>query len=508
MKTYKIFLLLVLSSPAWSQAFDRTKNTIDTVHKGKVDTIYRTTSMTYTDPPPSPPKPFRDPSRYDIHGDLFNDDPIYNRRSDFIVPVYKVLVQEVELWAIDRYILNYDFAKIGFNSWKSNLQRGFAFHDTDRFGVDFWGHPYSGGGYFNAGRSVGYSFYECLPLTIFGSATWKYFFENDRPSYVDLINTSLSGMLGGEILYRLSSNLLDDRTTGAERFFREAISAVMDPSRFTSRLFQGKLTRVEEDEVYQKDVLNTTVWGGAHLNSNVTPGNNRTSEILGWQFEYGNPFEIRDRKPFDAFKFRLELNAGVGRKILDEITAYGNLFGGISSEHVLFTGYQLFDYWDNHTLELGTIGLGPGIITKLQISDNTDLFTTLHVAWVPFAGNNPAGPVTDTSTTRDYNYCGGAEGELETILNFNNFIQLSVRANYYWMHAYFIHDNNYIGILMPKLTVNLFKDLGIGLEDIIYFDDRYIGGSNPPPDQHFVRSEQKFFVQYYFADAPRGGRFN
>src|SRR5947209_252189 len=104
---------------------------------------------------------------------------------------------------------------------------------------------------------------------VYGAAMWKYFFENDRPSWVDLVNTSVDGMLGGEILYRLSSNLLDDRTTGAERFFREAVSAIMAPSRFTSRLFQGKLSSVTDQKVYQKEALNTTLYGGAHLNSNV-----------------------------------------------------------------------------------------------------------------------------------------------------------------------------------------------------------------------------------------------
>jgi hypothetical protein len=496
--TIILAVLIVLSGAAGAQFKDTARFSDRNLSVATNEKIIRAES-----PQVDPPAPLKD-----LHGDLLNDDPVYNKRSDWPVPLYKILIQNIELWAIDRYIFNYDFSRIGFNSWKTNLQQGFAWHDTDRFGIDFWGHPYTGGGYFNAGRSIGWSFYECLPLTIYGSAMWKYFFENDRPSYVDLVNTSISGMLGGEILYRLSSNLLDDRTTGAERFFREALTAVMSPSRFTSRLFQGKLTSSPDQEVYQKEVLNTTVYGGAHLNSNVTPGNSTTSEILGWQFEYGNPFEVRDRKPFDAFKFRLELNAGVGRKILDEVTAYGNLFAGSSSSNLLFTGYQLFDYWDNHTFELGTIGLGPGVITKLPISDNMSLFTTLHLAWVPLAGNSPYGGVSDTSIMRDYNYCGGAEGELETILNFHNIVELSARANYYWMHAYFIHDNNYIGILRPKLTVNIFKDLGIGAEDIIYFNDRYVGGDNPPPDLHSTRSEQKIFLQYYFENSQRGGRFN
>ncbi|MBU4308132.1 MAG: DUF3943 domain-containing protein, partial [Acidobacteria bacterium] len=46
-----------------------------------------------------------------------------------------------------------------------------------------------------------------------GSLLWEYFGETTRPAYNDIINTTFSGALFGEILYRLSSNILDDRTT-------------------------------------------------------------------------------------------------------------------------------------------------------------------------------------------------------------------------------------------------------------------------------------------------------
>ena len=101
------------------------------------------------------------------------------------------------------------------------------------------------------------------------------------------------------------------------------------------------------------------------------------------------------------------------------------------------------------------------------------------------------------------------EAQVESILNFGNIVRASVIANYYWIHTYIgLPGNNFLGILKPKLTLNLFKDLSIGLEHIIYYDDRYPRGEDPRPNQHFVRTEQKFFLQYFFENSQRGGRFN
>ncbi len=46
--------------------------------------------------------------------------------------------------------------------------------------------------------------------------------------------------------------------------------------------------------------------------------------------------------------------------------------------------FQHMDFFDNKTFELGTIGFGPGVISKLPISKSTSLYTDLHVDIVPF----------------------------------------------------------------------------------------------------------------------------
>src|SRR5438105_910000 len=56
-------------------------------------------------------------------GWLFNDDPQYYSRAPIWVPLAKITVSNAALWAIDRYIFNYDFSHISLNSWSENLKR-------------------------------------------------------------------------------------------------------------------------------------------------------------------------------------------------------------------------------------------------------------------------------------------------------------------------------------------------------------------------------------------------
>lgn len=129
------------------------------------------------------------------------------------------------------------------------------------------------------------------------------------------------------------------------------------------------------------------------------------------QLDYGNPFERRSRKPFDFFKLRTEFDFGVGKKILDNITGYGLLFGenaNYNKNSMLFGVFQYYDYWDNKIFELGTIGFGGGMFSKIYLSKTSDLYMNAHLILVPFAGNSTRyGP--DTSKVRDYNFGEGIE---------------------------------------------------------------------------------------------------
>ncbi|MGV3540424.1 MAG: DUF3943 domain-containing protein, partial [Rufibacter sp.] len=204
-----------------------------------------------------------DTTLFNKYGDLLNDDPEYNRRQPIWKPMAQVLGLNGAFMAYNRYVAKADYGYVSLDTWKHNL-RSEPEWDTDEFGINFIGHPYQGTLYFNAARSQGYNYWQSLPFAVGGSVTWEYFGENTLPSYNDMIYTPLNGAALGEILYRLSSNILDDRTTGRERVIREVAAGLVNPVRGLNRLLQGKTKQVTNKEVYEKEPINITLLAGVH----------------------------------------------------------------------------------------------------------------------------------------------------------------------------------------------------------------------------------------------------
>jgi hypothetical protein len=263
--------------------------------------------------------------------------------------------------------------------------------------------------------------------------------------------------------------------------------------------------------VYQKEPLNISLYAGVHLiNDGREPvlGKGTTSQMVNFQFDYGNPFEKRARKPFDFFKMRVEFDFGVGRKVLSNATGYGIITGRNVSRgknSVLFGLFQYSDYWDNKTFELGAIGFGGGVFSKIPISKTSNIHTNIHMALVPFAGNSAHfGP--DTSEFRDYNFGNGLEGKFESTINVGNHATASMIFNYFVIRTYVgLPGYNVIGILKPRITVHLFNNMSLGLEHFVYYNDRYLKDF---PLIHSVRTEQKIFILLYLEDNQRKGHYN
>jgi hypothetical protein len=445
-----------------------------------------------------------------LYGDLLEDDKVYNKVYPIWKPAIEVIAINNATWMIDRYILNYDWARVSEKTWRSNL-RGQMEWDDDRFGINFLGHPYSGTMYFNAARSQGYTFLQSIPFAIEGSLMWEYFGEITRPSYNDIINTPVNGVFFGEILYRLSSNILDDRTRGRERTWREIAAGIVNPIRGINRMLQGKTWSVTRQEVYKKEPVNITFNGGIN-NHNENDGffSGKTRPVFSVQFDYGNPFEERVRKPFDLFRFRVGLRLFDGRKILDQATGYGILFGRNKIKEnpsMLLGAFQYYDYWDNNSFELAAIGLGPGTLmrTKMPWIKKSNLFLGFHIGAVPLAGTSES-PDT-TSQARDYNFGSGLAGKMEATANIGTRLTARIVATYYYIRQH-VHgrSDSYISTLQPNIAFRLFNDLHIGYEQAIYNNARYFHPGTKP--QHFRSREQKLYLQFYFEDRHRRGKYH
>ena len=447
---------------------------------------------------------------FNKYGDLLNDDPAYNRKAKWYVPAARVLAVDAFSWATDRYLYKYEWAKVTPTDWANHFKHGGEW-DTDGFGINFIGHPHTGSFYFNVARSNGYSYWGSLPYAIEGSLVWEYFGENSKPSYNDMINTPVSGMFLGEVFYRLSSNILDDRTRGAERVFREILAGVMAPTRALSRLTQGKMFRVTNKEVYQKQPLNITLSGGVHVVNDKVGNNNKfgsgsANGTLNLQLDYGDPFEVIHRKPFDVFRLRVELSTKDDYKFLDHVNGYGLLAGkNIKPGRLLAGLFQHYDYWRNSIFQVASLGFGGGLIAKVPVAKHSNIYSAIHIAVVPLAGNNTQfGP--DTSVFRHYNFGGGMQAKLEETFNLNQWATIGFTGFYYFIHTYSgLPGNSLVAVLRPSLTVRLFKKLYLGLEHHIYHNDRFLNNSD---NLHITRTEQKLFLQLFFENGKRYGRYH
>lgn len=441
-------------------------------------------------------------------GILLNDDPEFNPKCKWYIPVITVTATNIAIWAFDRFALNADYSRVGLGTSKRNLRAGWVW-DDDKFGINFVGHPYSGSLAFNNARACGYNFYQSVPYAVIGSAMWEYFGENTTPSYNDIINTPVSGILLGEILYRLSSEVLDDRTRGRERVLREIAAGLINPTRGFNRLIQGKTKRITTKEIYQKEPVDVAIYGGLHKR-NSEPyevyGSGPSNATFNIQIDYGSAFEEGKRKPYDYFKFTGDLSFQTGRKILDIVTGYGLLAG--TNRHwgktdVLIGLFQHFDYWDNYSFEFGSLGFGGGIITHRVFNDKFSMNANLNVAIVPLAGTNGQRPVDSLTLVRDYNYGGGGEGKLELSFNVNDIAILSFNNYYYYIQNYVgSKGKNFLGILIPRLTLKIYRSLRIGYEhDIHYLDTHF--NVDVIPDSRTAKTEQKILLQLYFPDSRR-----
>lgn len=455
---------------------------------------------------------------YNQYRGLLNDDPVYNKKYPWWEPALLVVAQNVALNLFDHYILNLPFANVGFNTWKTTATAGFFWSDRwkwdeDRFGNNFFLHPLTGASYFDAARSAGFNFYESMPFAFAGSYMWKLFGENaesydpvhhpelnGKPEREDIINTTMLGIFGGEVLYRLSSNILDDRTTGTERFFRELTAGILSPQRFFHRWIHGKLTSVTTDEVYQKEPLDIVLSFGGQVQ-----GHGSAKLIFNADFDYGDPFEKRDRKPFDYFTLRADATIGEGRKLIDNITGEGEIYAKnmkIGNVEMLNGAFMHYDYWDSYNFELATMAFSGGIMSKLVVGPNTNLYTNFHLGIVPFAGNSREfGP--DTTQVRDYYFSAGAEAKLEVTLNYKGFVSGTVLAYYYWLNTIERPliigrpGNDFIAVIKPRIEFHLFNNVGIGFEHLLYVDDRSFADNT---STHTSKTQDKVFVLVYLAD--------
>lgn len=267
----------------------------------------------------------------------------------------------IGLWAFDRYALKGHYAYINWNTIKENFKHGFDW-DDDHLNTNMFAHPYNGSLFYNAGRSNGYNFWQSELFAIGGSAMWELFMECEYPSTNDIIATPIGGAALGEVFYRTSDLILDDRTKGWERFGRETAAFLISPMRGFTRIVTG--------QAWEKRPTSGRRFGMPPISINFSAGTRllafhnedklaKFGGIAQIDITYGDRF-ASSKTPYDYFSFHGELNLMPTQPLLSRIEIQGRLLSRElvdSRKYNLSLGmYQHFDFFDSDTISLQTPG--------------------------------------------------------------------------------------------------------------------------------------------------------
>lgn len=348
----------------------------------------------------------------------------------------------------NRFILDDEFAKINLSSMGKNL-RTLPVWDTNSFSTNLIAHPYHGSMYFNSARTNGYGFYGSIPFTFGGSLMWEYLMETKPPSMNDLVATTVGGTALGEITFRFSDMILDNRTYGVERFARELAAGIFTPTQLVNRVITGEAWRVRSEK---GNVIETLPFvlsvgsGGKMIKEDNRPGYS-TGVGVEANVQYGNVFEESIRKPYDWFWINGHFNIHEGNVYLTQINGIGaivnkNLYER-SGLKIMGGFFQHFDYYNYkmetksgeiitpyYISEAAAAGLGLLINRK---KENVNLRTRAFINGIGLGAS-----ISDyfEIDDRDYNMGSGMSLKLYTDLIIRNKFSISLLSENYFIYTW------------------------------------------------------------------------
>ena len=353
----------------------------------------------------------------------------------------------VGVQCFDQFVMNEEFAKISFHSIKHNIETGFVW-DNDQFSTNLFAHPYHGGLYFNAARSHGMNFWESVPYSFCGSLMWETTCEIEPPAINDLMATTIGGVCLGEVTYRISDLVYDDRLRGFPRFWREFLGTIICPIKGLNRILSGDAWRVRGRYYKYHDYGRSPVSfsasaGYRYLADNNTLFRGEGNPYVRFNLVYGDPFDGATTKPYDYFTLDATFGLSSNQPFITGLHLLGRLWSvpvevskGTEMEFGIF---QHFNYYDSQPVKDGTslvpyriseaASVGPGIIYRFpQVGNLTKLEQRIFVDGILLGGS-----LTDYYNVidRDYNMGSGYSVKAVSLMEFGKMASFQIGADYY-----------------------------------------------------------------------------
>ena len=376
----------------------------------------------------------------------------------------------IGLWAFDRYVLKGHYAYISWSTIKENFRHGFEW-DNDHLHTNMFDHPYNGSIFFNAGRSNGFNFWQSELFAIGGSAMWEMFMEKEYPSTNDIIATPIGGAALGEVLYRTSDLILDDRSSGGERFGRELASFFIDPMKGINRIVTGAAWKRRTTSGRRFGIPPISVelsLGGRYISLIENDEGSRAGAVAEINIEYGDRYTEMTKAPYDYFSFLMELQGIKSQPLLSRVEIIGRLLSkeifdkkGLNINVGL---YQHFDYFDSDTIrperkpyffpasvpyKMGTpASIGGGAMFKYAPLKSMTLDGYIHLNGLILAG-----VLTDFYREYNRNYNWGSGFSIKAGLNWalsDDRLSLKIANQFYRIYTWKGYDSQYDYSLTPE----------------------------------------------------------
>jgi len=435
----------------------------------------------------------------------------YNYNYSLWLPILEITAFNLTLTTFNRYILQRESSHLTFESVKENFRHGFDW-DTDALSTNFFMHPIQGSIYFNTARSNGYSYQSSLMVAVMGSLQWEFFMEVMPPSINDLLVTSVSGAMLGELFYRITSLIIDESESGFVRFVKEFSSGLIAPGRFFNRLATGRVSRSLEHNLYAKKKYRLNMGFGVNK---LSEGNSidfygkSVNLITTLNFKYGIPFSVKKLKLFRFFDLNILLNIVKNKReqFLSSINVDGIIYGmhhvTEDKHHLIISIDQYFDYFNTHIYKIAALKFGPSLLLRSAKSSILELEMKFNLTFVPMAGilstYSQYYVVQRINKSKQYNTSWGVSSNL-SIKFITKYFDFEFDYLFWGLRTYKIYGAGALGtefssMLRPRIKVNLTREVVFQFQYLNYYN---IGKYELYPDTKKYINEIRAILSYNF----------
>jgi hypothetical protein len=330
----------------------------------------------------------------------------------------------------DQYIAKKDYAKISFKTIGHNLNPGSWRFDNDPLQTNQFGHPYHGSYFFNSFRTNGYNFWQSAAASFAGSYVWETFAENQAPAPNDFINTGFGGTVLGEMTYRLSNRIVNNKSVGFKRQVNEVLGMLVDPMNGLSRILDGKWGKVSANELLRDSAKITAEFNVGTRTIKIN--NMGRSGLYGHvRIYYGDPYE-NYQTPFSNILINAEAGQDDSSKV-NILSVYGSLAGWEiksteSVEHLVVLSAN-YDYIRNEAFFYSGQSVRINLLSEFDITKKFKINTTIGMGPI-ILGAAPDQYITPNGRNYDYTMGWGINGSAALNLAGKLFFNINYRGGW------------------------------------------------------------------------------